>query len=285
MDPETFTLRKKFLEEFLKETVKLINTNITISQNDFIDFNVMDYVDTLTFRTSIILNNFRFRNNDHLNIHVKEIYKLIKPFIYYLFSVTYKKKFLRGKPLLTEQIKIKYIFNVDGVITDVKMDLITDHYDLETLVDFSFLKYYNEKELSKSYVGNSAIINYLEIVLYTYYVFYNYDEYVSSVGELEERGEIVVTYPPSDSELANWQQRINERIANSQQSDSDDKNIINLSQTFKTDECVICLTNPPHVLYCNCGHLCICKECDKIKTLSSCPVCKTENKILRLIEQ
>ena len=68
-------------------------------------------------------------------------------------------------------------------------------------------------------------------------------------------------------------------------SDEDEEKIINSSQTFKTDECVICLTNPPHVLFCNCGHLCICKECDKTKTLSSCPVCKTENTILRLIEQ
>ena len=59
---------------------------------------------------------------------------------------------------------------------------------------------------------------------------------------------------------------------------------INKSRTFKSDECVICLTNPPKILFCNCGHLCLCEECDKKKNLETCPVCKTENVIKRTIE-
>ena len=62
------------------------------------------------------------------------------------------------------------------------------------------------------------------------------------------------------------------------------KKPINSIQTFKSDECVICLTNPPQVLFCNCGHLCLCVECNKMETLKTCPVCKTENTILRVIE-
>ena len=62
------------------------------------------------------------------------------------------------------------------------------------------------------------------------------------------------------------------------------KKPINSIQTFKTDDCVICLTNPPQVLFCNCGHIPICIECNKMKTLKTCPVCKTENTILRVIE-
>ena len=42
---------------------------------------------------------------------------------------------------------------------------------------------------------------------------------------------------------------------------------INAEQTFKEDECVICLTNPPNVLFCNFGHIAICVECDKVKSL------------------
>ena len=102
---------------------------------------------------------------------------------------------------------------------------------------------------------------YLEISLDTFYVFDSYEDYVLSIEELEENGEVFV---------------------NTQTRESEEK--IKSSQTFKSDERIICLNNPPHVLYCNCGHLCICKECDKIKTLSVCPVCKTENTILRLIE-
>ena len=38
------------------------------------------------------------------------------------------------------------------------------------------------------------------------------------------------------------------------------KKIIKAEKTFKEDKCVICLTNPPYILFCNCGHLCVCEE-------------------------
>ena len=59
---------------------------------------------------------------------------------------------------------------------------------------------------------------------------------------------------------------------------------INEIKTYKTDECVICLENKSNVLFCNCGHLCACEKCIEIKRLTKCPVCKTENNILRIIE-
>ena len=60
--------------------------------------------------------------------------------------------------------------------------------------------------------------------------------------------------------------------------------VINTFQSFKSDECVICLTNSPNILFCNCGHIAICVECDKVKSLKNCPVCKTKNTIKRTIE-
>ena len=61
------------------------------------------------------------------------------------------------------------------------------------------------------------------------------------------------------------------------------KKIINAEKTFKEDECVICLTNPPNILFCNCGHLCLCVECGKTgESLEKCPICKTENTNLRI---
>ena len=62
------------------------------------------------------------------------------------------------------------------------------------------------------------------------------------------------------------------------------KKLINSIQTFKFDECVICLTNQPFILFCNCGHIPICTECYKLKSLSTCPICKTENEIIRTLE-
>ena len=58
---------------------------------------------------------------------------------------------------------------------------------------------------------------------------------------------------------------------------------INDSRTFKLEQCVICLEKEPKVLFCNCGHICICDEC-LVKKLDNCPVCKKENAILRIIE-
>ena len=44
---------------------------------------------------------------------------------------------------------------------------------------------------------------------------------------------------------------------------------INGNQTFKLDECVLCFTNLPNVLFCNCGHKCICVKCEETKELPS----------------
>ena len=56
-----------------------------------------------------------------------------------------------------------------------------------------------------------------------------------------------------------------------------------LGKTFKSDQCVICLEKKPKVLFCNCGHICICEKC-AFNRFDNCPVCKKENTILRIIE-
>ena len=66
------------------------------------------------------------------------------------------------------------------------------------------------------------------------------------------------------------------------ESEDEEKNL-NTEQTFKENECKICLTNPPNVLFCNFGHIAICVECDKVKSLKDCPMCKTETTIKRTI--
>ena len=54
-------------------------------------------------------------------------------------------------------------------------------------------------------------------------------------------------------------------------------------KTFKSDQCAICLEEKPKVLFCKCGHICICKKCTSHRH-DNCPVCKEENTILRIIE-
>ena len=55
-----------------------------------------------------------------------------------------------------------------------------------------------------------------------------------------------------------------------------------IEKTFKSDQCIICLEEEPKVLFCNCGHICICKKCSTNK-YSNCPVCTKENTMLRII--
>ena len=111
MEPKTFTLRKKFLEEFFKERVKLIGGIITINLNDD--------VEGCSFKTCV-----KFA----ANLNVKEVYKLIKPLIYYLYSITYKTMFLREKLFLfTDEIVIYYKFNANHSIITVHTDIHTSY--------------------------------------------------------------------------------------------------------------------------------------------------------------
>ena len=56
---------------------------------------------------------------------------------------------------------------------------------------------------------------------------------------------------------------------------------INDFKTFKAEKCVICLDDEPKVLFCNCGHICVCEAC--LKKFDNCPMCKMENTTLRII--
>ena len=59
---------------------------------------------------------------------------------------------------------------------------------------------------------------------------------------------------------------------------------INAEKTFEIDECVVCMECKPTVLFCDCGHICLCEKCIEIKQLNRCPICKTDITILRIIE-
>ena len=62
------------------------------------------------------------------------------------------------------------------------------------------------------------------------------------------------------------------------------ENQVKLSKTFKEDNCVVCMTNKPNILFCNCGHLCICEECfDRLDNKTNCLKCRKKNTIIRKI--
>ena len=47
-------------------------------------------------------------------------------------------------------------------------------------------------------------------------------------------------------------------------------------ESFKTDYCVVCLSEEPHRLFLPCLHYCVCPGCDEAKPFRYCPCCKRE---------
>ena len=48
-----------------------------------------------------------------------------------------------------------------------------------------------------------------------------------------------------------------------------------ISKSFQTDKCVVCLNNPPSILYFKCLHDNVCEECEKANPFLNCPTCRT----------
>ena len=115
------------------------------------------------------------------------------------------------------------------------------------------------------YIDRELYIKDLKVILKTHYDFYDadYDLYFSVLAELENNNELIVSHEEPTPE---------------------EPKVINLFKIFKSDECIICMDGKPNILFCNCGHLCICDKCYKLKTLSTCPICKTDNEIIRMLE-
>ena len=215
MDPETFILRKNFLEEFYKEHV-----NFTF-EKDIIKSENEDYINKiLTYETNVF-----YPETFNLGF-----LKRIIPFIFYLNSL--------------------YGCNLND-------DIIVNGYDTEFFFNDDP---YTEHTLSTLFLFEHNI---------------NYLSYLNREADKYQKYKICkVPFVP-------FNVRVKFYIA---VKNNLNKKTINSIQTFKFDECVICLTNQPIILFCNCGHIPICTECYKLKSLSACPICKTENEIIRMLE-
>ena len=215
MNPETFILRKKFLEEFYKERV-----NFTF-EKDIIKSEYEDYINKiLTYETNVF-----YPETFNLGF-----LKRVIPFIFYLNSL--------------------YGCNLND-------DIIVNGYDTEI--------FFNDDP-------------YTEHILSTLFLFehnINYLSYLNREADKYQKYKICkVPFVP-------FNVRVKFYIA---VKNNLNKKTINSIQTFKSEECIICLENQPIILFCNCGHIPICIKCYKLKSLSACPICKTENEIIRMLE-
>ena len=167
-------------------------------------------------------------------------------------------KFKEDKFLISDLYK-----NLKPIITYAlsytRLRKFTNYPNLFLTEDNTIIKYDYENIDREIYVKD------LKIILKTYYDFYDtdYDLYFSVLAELENNNELIVSHEEPTPE---------------------ESKVINLFKIFKSEECIICMDKKPSVLFCNCGHLCICEECYKLKSLSACPICKTDNEIIRTLE-
>ena len=57
----------------------------------------------------------------------------------------------------------------------------------------------------------------------------------------------------------------------------------NRIDSYKEENCVLCLDKKSNVMFCNCGHICICEKCNEGYRTAICLLCKTYNDIRRKV--
>ena len=207
-----------------------------------------------------------------------------------LLEEFYKKR-MKFKISKIEIIQVDPDISIYGYMSDIHFKthitfiedrfLISEFYDhLKPIIYYAYSYTIRRKFINENFIltEDNSIINYnyeydnselyiknLEVILKTHYDFYDADYafYFEVLAELEQNNELIVSY----------MEPIPEEVK-----------IINPSKIFKSEECIICLTNQPIILFCNCGHIPICTECYKLKSLSACRICKTQNEIIRMLE-
>ena len=254
MDSETFKLRQQFLNEFFnKDKVDFLSNLIYLEMGDFSARNSITkdifYIDTeALFKKSCIKRHIPFKN----------YHNFLTPYIYFLYSFTRQKNFLSESDLYLEYLRIDYYADRENV----NCIMI---YPPRGCLNFLRLLTLN------SFIEG---INSIYVKILTYYRNINNEQYIRLGG----------TIPDLTEEERAEEEFYEAQRAEQEYYEVEDNKIINSFQCFKSEECVICLTNPPNVLFCNCGHLCYCSECEKLKNSNLCPICKTENNIIRILE-
>ena len=173
MNAETFTERKNLLEEFYKERMKFNIYKIDILQANP-SISIYNHMSNIFFKTHVTFIEDKFL--------IGEVYKHLKPIIYYAYSYTSRRKYINENFILTE--------------------------------DNSIISYNYEYDNSELYIKN------LEIILTTYFDFYDvdYSLYFEVLAELEQNNELRLSYEPTTEEVKT----------------------INPTKIFKSEECIIC---------------------------------------------
>ena len=243
MESETFKMRKQFLGDFFdKERVEFFKHCGEINIGNF-ELHNTRFNGTFMIDTEIIFKK------PYIRSPFKNYCVFLKPLIYFLYSVTYEERFLRDSILFLNGLKISFYNHLSDFSAFLSFPSLRDNYE-----GFNFLNQIRINDYTKGIykINIKLLTSYRNISLGQYNLLKSFD--IEDEEEPEEEPEEYIREEPR---------------------------IINASLSFKSNEYVICLTNPPNVLFCNCGHLCLCSECDRNKISNKCPMCKTVNTIIR----
>ena len=163
MNSETFTMRKNFLGKFYNRSrIRFLRVSYIYIQNNTHNNIYANEDNIFHIKSSACICN----EYSSIDINIKDVNKLIKPFIYYLYSVTYHNKFLHDQLLFLNKVTIGYSY-------------VTNHYDYhveynieiesDTLIeDNSFLKFINFENIDD---GLNLNLDSVRIGLNTIYKF------------------------------------------------------------------------------------------------------------------
>ena len=246
MESETFKMRKQFLGDFFdKDRVEFLKHGSEIFIGNF-ELHNTRFDGTFMIDTEILFKK------PYIRSPFKNYCVFLKPLIYFLYSNTYEERFLEDSILFLNGLKISFYNHLSDFSAFLSFPSLRNNYE-----GFNFLNQIRIEDYTKGIykINIKLLTSYRNISLGQYNLLRSFD--------IEDEEE-----PEPEPE---------EYIQN-------EARIINSSLSFKSNECVICLTNPPNVLFCNCGHPCLCSKCERKKISNKCPICKTENEIIRTLE-
>ena len=226
---------------------------------------------------------------------------------------------LKNKIYLIEKKRRKFLLNIDYshhlAYETTKLNIKNSLELLERLTSFFYylISTYQRKN-GKCEVAASADVYFPCIKKYIKLIYFRIDEYEENINPLtiikrvmknfNKTGYILSFTKPF--ELSIWIERKyfygfgcteyeeeeeedeKEEVEEEDEEEEEDKDELqnNTIKSFKSAECVTCLDNLPNILFCNCGHICICNVClmMMVEEFDACPICKKNNPIKRMIE-
>ena len=193
-------------------------------------FNLFSTWDDLYGRFEIkgfVYKTKKIQNGSTIDIYcIDDLFERVKPFVTYLIS--------------TLNTTTRPGYQYFNSVFDINIKSFDPNYDL----GFSYIKLI---QLEMEYTGNNldfSDVNFLQSG--------PYDTYFQKPFEIQI--DIHNYYEPVGLEDENEDENKDE---------SEDESIT--LKTFREDNCVICLTNKPGILFYDCVHLCVCHECEKGK--------------------